>query len=164
MSHDVPQWLANHFPVVLNRDSWATFGFSAGGYCASVTAMLHPDLFATAISLGGYFTPSFAGVPAFEPGSADFEYYNLVRRAAQQPPAVAMLVETSAGDKLSAPSSTALVRAARSPLSVQGIMDPVQGHRFSVWSPLLGPVFSWLGRTAPGFRITPAGTGAFNSP
>jgi len=152
ITKDVPAWLAQHFRVQHDRNSWATIGVSAGAWCASMAAYLHPNLYSAAISMGGYFTPTFEGPPPFMPGSPSLARYNLTKRVAVNPPPIAMLVTTSRQDKVSYPTTSRFVAAARSPLAIDSKVFASGGHRWSQWAPLLGPALAWLGRTSPGFR------------
>lgn len=69
MTEDVPAWVYQHFRVDASRDSWATSGASAGGWCALMATMLHPRTYSAAISLGGYAYPDFD--PPFVPFTKD---------------------------------------------------------------------------------------------
>jgi enterochelin esterase-like enzyme len=55
---DVPEAVAAQLPVATDRTNWSAMGYSTGGYCAVDLALRHPDRFAAAISLDGYFTPA----------------------------------------------------------------------------------------------------------
>ena len=130
VSQDVPAWVQQHFRVLPDRRAWATIGLSAGGWCSAMTTMLHPQRFGAAVVMGGYFHPEFTGRPPFPPGSAQAKRYDLVALARRYPPAVAMWLETSHADRLSYASSTALLRAARAPMSVRSVVlqvTPVTG-------------------------------------
>jgi S-formylglutathione hydrolase FrmB len=153
MSVDVPTWLSQNFPVIHNRDAWATLGVSAGGYCAASTAMLHSDVFSAAISLGGYFTPQFSGSPPFSASSPLGEQYDLIRGAGHRPPSIAVWVQTTKQDTESGPSTLAFIAAARPPLAVQAVVEQTGGHRWSIWRPVIEPALLWLGAVSPGFHL-----------
>jgi pimeloyl-ACP methyl ester carboxylesterase len=156
LTQDVPDWVATRFRVATDRSSWAAMGLSAGGWCAAMTAMLHPGRYAAAVVLGGYFRPEFG--PFYEPyppGSPLAQRYDLVRLARRSPPSLALWLETSHADPVSYGSSAALLKATRPPLSVTAVVLQNAGHRDSVWKNLLPNVLDWLGRTVPGFRPGP---------
>jgi enterochelin esterase-like enzyme len=158
LTRDLPDWAAHTLRVRTDRASWATVGWSVGGWCAAMAAMLHPDQYGAAIVLGGYFQPLFGqGYRPFGPNSAQGRRYDLVSLAAGHPPAVALWVQTSRADPLSYPSSSQLLARARAPLSIQSLVLADAGHRISVWKPLLSQAFAWLGSTVPGFAPDPAG-------
>jgi enterochelin esterase-like enzyme len=157
----VETWLAQDVPAAVSQrlrlehgpDSWATIGFSAGGWCAAMLTMLHPDVFGAGIVLGGYMAPDFghAYVP-FGPGDPLFRRYDLVTQAAQSPPPVALWLQTSKADRLSYDSSAALVAAVRAPLSVRSQVELDAGHRIGVWASAVPTALTWLGSTVAGFR------------
>lgn len=151
---DVPSFVAAHLRVRTDRASWATIGFSSGGWCAAMTTMLHPDVFGGAVVLGGYFTPAFGSAyRPFSPGDPAARRYDLVQLARSAPPPVALWVETSAADGLSYSTSAAVLAGARPPLSVQSRVQVGAGHRMSVWTAAVPDALAWLGSTMTGFRV-----------
>ncbi|WP_168581465.1 alpha/beta hydrolase [Gephyromycinifex aptenodytis] len=152
LTRDVPAWAYTHLRVAAGRQSWATLGASAGGWCALMSTMLHPSTYSAAISLGGYAKPEFdpSYVP-FTPGSLSGRRYDLVQLARTQPPAVALWVLSSVPDKLANPQSTALTAATRPPASVTATVLPTGGHRSEVWTPYFPSALAWLGSNASGF-------------
>jgi len=153
LARDVPDWIAAHFAVRPERGAWAAMGLSAGGWCAAMVGMLHPDRFGAAVVLGGYFRPSFE--PSYEPypaGSPLARRYDLVALARRAPPPLALWIETSHADPVSYGTSTALLKAAHAPLSVSATVLPDAGHRIDVWRNLVPVTLDWLGSNLPGFR------------
>jgi S-formylglutathione hydrolase FrmB len=156
LTRDVPDWAQRTLRVNTDRGSWATLGVSAGGWCAAMATMLHPDRYAAAVVLGGYFRPDFGTLYApFTPNSPQGRRYDLVALAAQHPPAVALWVQTSQADRLSYPTSSQLLAGARAPLSVQSLVMAHAGHRVDVWLPLIPQTLAWLATTLPGFNPHP---------
>ena len=156
LTRDVPDWAQRTLRVRPDRTSWATIGWSAGGWCAAMAAMLHPDRYAAAIVLGGYFRPDFGALyTPFLPDSPQGRRYDLIALAGHHPPAVALWIQTSQADLLSYPTSAQLLVKARPPLSVQSLVMSHAGHRTQVWIPLLPQALTWLAATAPGFTPAP---------
>lgn len=153
-SQDVPDWVRATFRVRSDRQSWATIGLSAGGWCAALVTMHHPERYCAAIVLGGYFRPEFTLYTPFTPDSPAGRNDDLVRMAAAAPPPVALWVQTSKADQVSYATSKAMIAAARPPMAVQSTVLANAGHRFSLWQGLLPQALRWLGRTAPGFTIS----------
>jgi pimeloyl-ACP methyl ester carboxylesterase len=151
LTQDVPDWVLHTFRATPDRRGWTTMGLSAGGWCAAMATMLHPDRYAAAVVLGGYFRPSFSGYVPFSPGSAEGRRYDLVARAKDSPPPVAIWLETSHSDSVSYGSSAAFLAATRGPTIVQAEVLTHAGHRISLWEGLLPTVLRWLGTTVPGF-------------
>jgi len=152
LTRDVPDWVGQHFRVEANRSAWATTGYSAGGWVAAMAAILHPAQYGAAIVLGGYFKPEFGPYVPFAPGSRLSDHYDLVRTVTQQPPPIALWVQTSHADPLSYASSMALLHAARAPTAVHAVILRNAGHRMGVWTALFPEALKWLGRTGQGFR------------
>jgi len=151
LARDIPSWTARHFRVQRARSSWATFGYSYGGWCAASLSMRHPDVFGAAIVLLGYFRPDFSA--AYDPLTTQAERgYDLVTMAHAAPPPVAMWVLTSREDALSYPTTSKFLSVARPPLDVTGTVLAHGGHRDSVFTPYVPAAVAWLGQTLPGFR------------
>lgn len=155
IAHDVPAWTVQHFHVLTTRTAWAAYGFSFGGWCAAMVGVRDPDVFGAAVVMQGYFRPDFGPsyVP-FKAGSSLYKSYDLVSIARHHPPAVALWILASKQDSLSYPSTNALVKDARRPLSVTADLLKEGGHREAVWVPKIPTTLSWLGRTLPGFAPT----------
>ncbi|NHN56804.1 esterase family protein [Calidifontibacter sp. DB0510] len=159
LAADIPQWVVSHFRVQTARTSWATFGYSFGGWCSAMLGIKHPDIFGGSIVMQGYFRPDFdVSYEPFKPGSAAWNGYDLVKLARQRPPALALWVLASKQDGLSYPSTAALVKYARRPLSITAVLLKTGGHRGSVWVPRTPEALDWLGRSLPGFQSTARAT------
>jgi enterochelin esterase-like enzyme len=153
VTRDVPDWVMRHFRVRTGRSSWASIGFSTGGWCAAMSALLHPARYSAAVVMGGYFRPelgrSYQPYPPHGPLAARYDLVDLVAR---RPPPVAIWLETSHADATSYPSSAALLKVTRAPLAVSATVLKHAGHRLSVWQGELPAVVAWLGADIPGFR------------
>jgi len=157
ITRDVTNWAEHHLRVLDNRSSWATFGLSAGAWCASMVAMLHPDIYSAAISLGGYYQPTFeAPYIPFKPNSPQWRHYDLLAVAHNHPPKIALWLQTSKADTVSYGTTQRLLADAKPPLSVTADVLPNAGHRVSVWVALIPQTLQWLGITAPGFHAAAA--------
>lgn len=149
LTTDVPAWAVQTFGVRPDRDAWAALGYSAGGWCAAMAAMRHPDTYAAGVSMGGYMRPVFSA--SYRPVAPAGGEYDLPLLARRTPPAVSLLVQYSDHDTLVAPSSKELVAAARPPLSVTQWSTPDSGHRVGAWKPLLPRALRWLDQTVPDY-------------
>lgn len=156
LTRDVPSWVAQHFRVNANRNSWATIGYSAGGFDSAMATVTHPAQYGAGIVLGGYFRPEFG--PFYEPfttRSPQGQRYDLPRVVADRRPPVSLWIETSHADALSYGSSARFLRATRSPTAVHAVVLQNAGHRDSVWIALLPEALKWLGTNVHGFRPGP---------
>ena len=154
LTQDVPELVRSRLRVRADRASWATAGFSAGGYCAAMAAVKHPQTFGAGVVLGGYGRPQFSG-PSLLRTPAQKAAYDLPAILATGRPPVALWVQSSDGDPVSYESSKALAAAAKAPSSVTLVMAPGTGHRTSVWSAHFAQALEWLGATVPGFSPRP---------
>ncbi len=151
LSSVIPAWTVQHFHVRVDRASWATLGFSYGGWCAVALAMRHPDVFGTAISLEGYFEPLFP--KDYQPlSAAGLRSFDLVGLARSAPPPIAIWLFASREDAVSYRTTAAFLRAVRPPLTVQAVVVPTGGHRFSVFQSYIPTCLQWLGANDPAFR------------
>lgn len=153
VSRDVPDLLASTLRVRTDRASWAAAGFSSGGWCSAMAAMLHPDIYGAGIVLGGYFAPEFGKTyRPFGPADPPAKRYDLLDLAQRNPPPVALWVHTSKSDGLSWASTARLLKDGRQPLSIQSVVVDGAGHRTAVWDDVLPEALTWLGRTVSGFK------------
>jgi hypothetical protein len=150
-SVDVPAWVRSTFRALPQRSAWATWGESAGAWCALMVTMLHPGTFSAAMSLGGYFRPSWGNWTPFQPGDPALARYDLVALAHRAPPPVALWLFAAKGDPFAFPSTDELIAGARPPLSVTARIAPTGGHRLAVWQPWFPVALHWLGQNVPGF-------------
>jgi len=151
LASELPDWVVRHFHVRTDRRSWATLGYSFGGWCAAELAMRHPSIFGAGLVFEGYFELDFGRRYAPITGAAR-RPYDLVAIAGDNPPPVGMWVFSSKQDKLSYPTSSRFVSRAKAPLSVSATVVPTGGHRGSVFEPYTARALTWLARNLPGFR------------
>nr|WP_279671669.1 alpha/beta hydrolase-fold protein [Flexivirga meconopsidis] len=145
LSKDVPQWVIRNLRVRPDPASWTTLGYSAGGWCAAVTAMNHPDRFGSMIVLGGYFKPIFNSWNPF--GKSLPARYDLLRMERDAPPRVSAWVLVALQDPVSGRVSERFARDARPPMSVTSMTWRRVGHRMSVWVSAIPDALRWLCRT-----------------
>ena len=152
LTKDVPQWVYDNLRAAPGRTSWAAFGYSAGGWCANMAAMLHPSVYATTISLGGYWRPTFDPpfVP-FTPGSPEAKRYDLIALVHRTPPPVAAWTLTGRQDRLSVPGTERVTREAKAPFSITTTILPQGAHNADLWIPHIPDALAWLGKTSRGF-------------
>lgn len=152
LTSTVPDYVISHLRVQASRESWLALGVSAGAWCASMAALLHPDRYAGLVSLGGYFRPDFSAWNPFAKTGVPARY-DLVKRVAEHPSDQALWVLDSSGDKLSGPSTQQFISAVRPPNSLTVVDYPGAGHRFEVWIEALPDVFTWISRAMPEFTV-----------
>ncbi|WP_405010657.1 alpha/beta hydrolase [Kitasatospora sp. NBC_01539] len=148
LSRDVPQMVLDNFRADPSPARWAVAGYSAGGHCAALLALAHPDRYRAGISLSGY------NDPAAEPDSLTARDPHLretadplhVLRNAAKPPRTALFVSGNRGDGYE--SGMALRQAAKPPTTVT-VVETAGPHAVDVWKPLLPQAFIWLTGVIP---------------
>lgn len=154
LADTLPEWVRGHFRAAPSRQSWATWGYSFGGWCATMLTMKHPTTFGAAVTYQGYFRPVFDDKPPFAPGSELARSYDLVALERTTPPPVALWLFASQADRQSYPSTREFLDAVRAPTSVTSRIGKGGGHRLSVWTRKIPASFDWLGQVQPGFAPT----------
>lgn len=149
ISQDIPAWIRDHLRPVESPFAWATAGYSAGGWCASMVSVRHPDLARASISLGGYFTLNYdKGQEWTRP---DDPAYDLPAIVARDKPAVVMYFFSGGEDPLSQPSLGQMEKAVSGPTSLTVRRTVHGGHIVTLWQGQLSASLTWLGGHAAGF-------------
>jgi pimeloyl-ACP methyl ester carboxylesterase len=139
---------ATRFIGIDNR-KWSTFGYSTGGWCAAEAAILHPDLYSSAVSLAGYFKPTFSfGVPKSKKAYYANQY-NLVSALQKHPTSVKVMIIASQKDKFTNAAAHDFIGAASSLIPIRYVPIPSGGHNTSVWKPFVSTAFQWINQNNP---------------
>ena len=156
LTRDVPADLRLMFRVPPGP-SYGALGYSEGGFCAVNLALHHPERYAAAASLSGYFE---AGI---DTGTGPGSVYRGDRAAVdvnsprwwvshRSPRRPALFLMASAGDRASVDedrrlASAARTRAPRLPVVVTQL--PAGGHNFGTWSQSLPAALDFLATHLP---------------
>lgn len=151
LTTDVPNFIRSHFRVTSDRAGWATLGYSAGGWCAAMAAVLHPDRYGAAGILSGYFAPDFPGGAPWPAGSPQAGRYDLLSVVRDHPPPLALWLQSGRQSPYWA-QTAAFVAAVKTPMSVTSVVMADSGHRWDVWKAQVPVVLQWFGSNIPGFR------------
>lgn len=146
---DVADWVRTHLRTIEDPFAWATIGYSAGGWCASMISVRHPDLARASISLAGYFRPLYADGQQWT--AADDPRYDLPSILAREHPPVVMYFFAGGQDKLADPSLAATTRALQAPSALTVQRTRHGGHMITLWIAQLPSSLGWLGRHCAGF-------------
>ncbi|WP_074040901.1 alpha/beta hydrolase [Dermacoccus nishinomiyaensis] len=151
LASTLPTWVRHTFAVAPGRGSWATWGYSLGGWCASMLTMKHPATFGAAVAYQGYFRPQFDGHPPFAPNSPQARSYDLIALEKANPVPVSLWLFASDADKVSYPSVKEFLTVVKRPTDVTARIAQGGGHRLSVWTRKIPRSFDWLAQVQPGF-------------
>ncbi len=153
---DLLPWLKQNLRTINNRQAWATSGFSAGGWCASMITVRHPHFFGAALNQSGYFRPHYSSGQQWN-DQQDARYL-LDQRVAADLPEVNIYFYASRDDPLAMEDTETFSRQVRQPTSLLLETIAVGGHRSSVWTLGLGRGLDHLGRDLKFFAPLAAGT------
>lgn len=150
ISQDVASWARTHLRTVEDPYAWATIGYSAGGWCASMLSVRHPELARASISLGGYFDVDYSDGQRWT--APDDPTYDLPAIVAREKPPVIMYFFSGGEDRLSQPSLGRMERAVSDPTSLTVRRTQHGGHLVTLWSGHLMTSLTWLGDHEAGFH------------
>lgn len=142
LTQDVPAWADSHLRTIAKPVARATLGYSAGGWCASMLSVRHPDFARTSISLAGYFVVEYD--PQQVLTSPHDPAYDLPDIVAAQRPAVDMYFYSGAQDPYTQPSLGRMQRAVAAPTSLTVVRSKHGGHLPLLWRQQLPHALTWL--------------------
>jgi S-formylglutathione hydrolase FrmB len=148
---DVPADIQRDFRTLDTARSWATLGYSTGGFCAVNIALHHPDRYAAAASLAGYYSALVdrSTGDLYRGGTGVRRRNSPQWEVAHTPTTVALYLVASRGDPQAMRAMAGMRRAvhARSPLVT--VTLPGGGHNFNVWYSASPAAFDWLAAYLP---------------
>lgn len=152
VSSDVRSWVQTHLRVAPDRTSWATMGYSAGGWCAAFIGLKNPQLYGAAQSFGGYFKPTFSShYTPLTQQQLDSPDYDLAALASTARPNIAVWSQTARGDAVTFPSHANFLAHVSAPTVATEVTIDGSGHGFHQWRPYVVNSLEWLAATLPGF-------------
>lgn len=146
---DVRNWVKTNLRAVPTPDAWATVGYSAGGFCAAMFPVRHPDHYQHGIVMSGYFAPEWSRGQQYRP--AGDKTYDLATVVKQKRPRVSLFAYAARDDQASMGPIAAFTRAVRSPTKLTTVTQATGGHNWAVWLQGLPAGLEWLGATSPQF-------------
>lgn len=154
IAKDVVGFAKTHLRTIEDPAAWATLGYSAGGWCATMISVRHPDIARTSLSMAGYFQPDYG--KGQEWNKQDDPRYDLVRIVKDDPPPVRMYLFMGQDDPLPKPTLAKMqkVLTKDSPTSLTVQSTPRGGHAVTLWISHLDATLDWLSSTTPAFGPT----------
>lgn len=149
LAQDLAGWAREHLRTIEDPQAWATIGYSAGGWCASMLSVRHPELARNSISLGGYFTVDYT--KGQQHTAPDDPAYDLPTQMAEHAPPVQMYFFAGGEDKWAEPSLGRMQKAIRPPASLTVERTTTGGHMVPLWIRHTPDSLRWLSRAAPAF-------------
>jgi pimeloyl-ACP methyl ester carboxylesterase len=143
----VRQAMLRRYSVRADPAAWGLIGYSLGGYCAVNLAMRHPDRYAAAASLSGYFQAStdWATGDLYRGDLWARELNSPIWRLQHQsPPRLSIYLACATDDRSDYADLTQFVALARPPLRVTTALFNRGGHTHEVWLAVEAPSFDFL--------------------
>ena len=159
LTEDVRAAVTAQFRVRTDRAGWAILGTSTGGFCAANLAMRHPDRYAAAASLSGYFTAITDRTTGdLYRGDEQLRHENSPLWRVQHLPIPALPIHLSvaADDRGGYQQLTTFAAAIRPPMQVTTLVVPQGGHTGGVWRLILPSVFDWISGWLAAPEVSPA--------
>jgi len=147
LTSDVRVAVAALLRVRTDRAGWGLIGYSEGGFCVANLALRHPNLYAAAASLSGYFEPPTAALMGdLFRGDVRIRNQNspLWRMRNLAPAAVALYAACSRDDRQSVEQIQQLAATVRPPLRLTTSFVAQGGHTAITWRALEPLAFDWL--------------------
>lgn len=141
---DVPAYVKSRFSI--SAEHWGVTGYSTGGWCAAMVAMLHPDRYTASGVIAGYFQPQFSTPVSSSERKALMAKYDVLHLAKNHPPAIDVMVVTSVQDQSGRVDSLKFIAAAHPPLRVTELSLLKGGHNTLVWRGIEPALFQWFGK------------------
>ncbi|QMU74903.1 esterase [Streptacidiphilus sp. PB12-B1b] len=147
-TRDLHQAMAARYRVGTAGSGWGVIGDSTGGYCALKLTMRHPEAFAAAASLSGYYKAAEDDTTGnLFGGSQELRNQNdLMWRLKNLPaPSVSVLVASSRKGEFDYKATEQFVAAVKEPMQVSSLILPSGGHNFDTWNRETPQALRWLG-------------------
>ena len=145
LTSDVQAWVAKFFRVLDPGSGWGLLGSSTGGYCAVNLTLRHPDLYAAAASLSGYFH-------ALTDITTGDLFRSSALRNANDPlwrvrhlplPAVGLWLSAGTGEPKELADLRGFAAALPKGADLTTLVIPEAGHSFSAWRAVLPQALAW---------------------
>jgi enterochelin esterase-like enzyme len=143
---DVPTDIQRQFRALDTPRAWATLGYSTGGFCTVNLALHHPDRYAAAASLAGYYTAIVDRTTGdLYQGHVGLRRWNFPQwLVAHKPASLALYLVASRGDPQAMWAMASMRRATHNRWPLVTVTLPAGGHNFAVWYTASLAAFRWL--------------------
>ena len=143
-------WLTTDVRNFVNRRlgispaRWGVMGVSTGGWCSAMLSIKHEDLFASAISIAGYYRPALAKSTDPAVAAQLVKDYDFAKLQAAMTGKMNMLLITSKGDRYSYRETTKFQALSHPNINYQYKEIATGGHNARVWISQLGFALNWF--------------------
>jgi enterochelin esterase-like enzyme len=151
LTTDVPDWVTTHLRVQDPGRGWGLLGTSTGGYCAVNLLLRHPDRYAEAASLSGYFH-ALTDVTTGDlfPTRVLRDLNDPTWRVTHLPPGHPRLfLSAGTGEQDEAADLRTFAAVLPSGTDLTTVLLPGLGHAFSAWAQVLPQALGWASAGLP---------------
>lgn len=149
VTQDLVPWIENNLRTINDASAWATTGYSAGGYCAALFPIKHPDFFGNGLVQSGYFNPVYSDNQQWN--DPQDPHYRLAEVATHTKPNVGIYFYGAKDDTLAMQDLDEFSHAVASPTVFELVTVPYGGHTADVWEPGINSGLAWLGHRSSAF-------------
>lgn len=129
----------------LSQKRWGIVGISAGGWCAAMISIRHPEQFMSGGSIAGYFTPEPSKSLPQKVRVELLKEYDLRRIVIKNQPDTSIIATLSPSDHGSYFQTLHFVNDLKNSLKIKTLYLKHQGHNFTAWLPAITPILNWFG-------------------
>ena len=151
LSADVPRAVSQLLRVAAPGPGWAVLGTSTGGFCATDLLLRHPERYAAAASLSGYYRAlTDVTTGRLYPTAAQRDAHDPLWRLSHLPrPDRALWVSAGTGEPGEYRQLGELLALPVAPLRVTAVSVPGAGHSFAAWRAVLPQALAFLSAELP---------------
>ena len=142
LSTDMRTYLTSR--IGLSGQEWDIAGLSTGGWCAAMLAIKHPDIYAKAISVAGYYRPALPLTDPIALQNWAKKNYDLTQYEAKLTSKVELYLVASLGDRYSIKETRKYLALPHPNLQIKYLEIASGGHNPHVWVPVIAPALDWL--------------------
>ena len=143
-------WLSTDMRAYLDKrlgtmvQKWSLLGLSTGGWCSAMLSIKHPDLYAKAISIAGYYRPALPLTDPIALQNWAKKAYALDQFEKKLTQKMRMYLFASLGDRYSIKETRKFLALSHPNLDIKYHEIKSGGHNPHVWVAVLKPALDWL--------------------
>lgn len=130
----------------MHNSKWGVMGVSTGAWCAAMLSIRHPDLYAAAASIAGYYRPALPAADSLVLQNEMGAKYDLVKAESSLKKTQPIYLTASLGDPYSISETRKFLKEKHPHLAITFKELTSGGHHSQVWAPLVPDALTWLER------------------
>jgi enterochelin esterase-like enzyme len=142
LTSDVYGYVIKNLPA--KQNSWVVTGYSTGGWCASMLAIKHSEIFKGAAPIAGYYQPEPPLNISNTVRNTLKQEYDLIKLSKLRSQPVDIFLITSKADASSYKSTNWFYSRIGAGNNVELLTLQSGGHNFTTWRPVVQDVLKWF--------------------